>query len=469
MFHFTRFSLARQFLLLSLLILLTGMLVIGAWVGRQVEIGVLNRTAGVTALYVDSFIAPHLQALGHSEQIPDEGLTSLESLLSNTPLGQKIVAFKVWSPDGAVLYSTSTELIGRRFPLTPALAQAFSGEVQTELSDLTEPENEVERLEWSRLIETYAPVRREGTSSVIAVSEFYQTTDELDREVRAARKGSWLVVGVATLAMYLLLAGLVGRASNIILSQQAELRQNVADLTRLLEQNEELNERVRRAGARTATLNERFLRRVAADLHDGPGQVLALALLRIDALAEACADCAVNLTQGRQVGDDFRTIRTALQSALGDMRMILSGLRLPALDALSPAEVVERAVGNYQRTSGRKVDVTLRDLPGQAPRPVKITMYRVLQESLANGFRHGAGAAQRVFVGNASDELTVEIADAGPGFDVASAASPDRLGLAGMRERVEILGGTLEIVSARGEGTTVRARLPMTLPVADDG
>lgn len=468
MFHFTRVSLARQFLLLSLLILVTGMLVIGAWVGHQVEIGVLNRTAGVAALYVDSFLAPHLQALGHSERIPEEDLASLEALVGDTPLGQRIVAFKVWAPSGTVLYSTSAELIGRRFPLTSELARAFSGEVSTELSDLSDAENALERLQWDRLIETYAPVRREGTSSVIAVSEFYQTTDELDREMRAAKRSSWLIVGVATLAMYLLLAGLVGRASNILLSQQSELRQHVAELTRLLQQNEELNERVRRAGARTATLNERFLRRVAADLHDGPGQVLALALLRIDALAEACAESAVNPARGRQVGEDIQTIRAALQSALGDMRMVLSGLRLPTLELLSVAEVVQRAVVSYQRASGRDVEVSLGELPGEAPLPIKITLFRVLQESLANGFRHAGGLSQRVTVGCASDELKVEVADAGPGFDAASAALPSQLGLAGMRERVEILGGTLEIISARGQGTSVRAGLPMTLPSSDD-
>ncbi|MEK7788241.1 MAG: sensor histidine kinase, partial [Chloroflexota bacterium] len=63
MLTFTRLSLARQFLLLSFLILLSGMLIIGVWVGQQIEIGVVNRTAAVTALYVDSFIAPHLQEL----------------------------------------------------------------------------------------------------------------------------------------------------------------------------------------------------------------------------------------------------------------------------------------------------------------------------------------------------------------------------------------------------------------------
>jgi hypothetical protein len=176
MFAFARLSLARQFLLASFLILLIGMLVIGIWVGRQIEIGVANRTAAVTALYVDSFIAPHLQSLTHADQLDAEHLTSLGTLLTGTPLGQRIVAFKVWMADGTILYSTNPALTGRKFPITAALSRAFAGEVHTEISDLTEPENEFERGQWPRLIETYAPVRVEGTSTIVAVSEFYQTT-----------------------------------------------------------------------------------------------------------------------------------------------------------------------------------------------------------------------------------------------------------------------------------------------------
>ncbi|MBI3360000.1 MAG: sensor histidine kinase [Chloroflexi bacterium] len=464
MFAFTRLSLARQFLLASFIILLTGMLIIGTWVGRQIETGVVNRTAAVTALYVDSFIAPHLQDLAHADQLDAEHLASLGSLLSDTPLGQRIAAFKIWGADGQILYSTNPVLIGRKFPMRSALALAFAGEVHARISDLTDLENEYERKQWSRLIETYAPVRVEGTSTIVAVSEFYQTTDDLEREVRAAQLRSWLIVVTATLAMYLLLAGLVGRASNTIVTQQNELRDKVTQLTNLLAQNEQLHERVRRAAARATALNERFLRRLSADLHDGPGQDLGLALLRIEALAEACAACVVAVSKGRTVSQDFRTVQNALQSALGDLRAISTGLRLPDIGDLSPAETAERAVRDYERKTGQTVALTMGPLPGEAALPVKITLYRLLQESLGNGFRHAGGIGQRVHLASAGGQLVAEIADTGKGFDPQILAGNGRLGLAGMRERVEILGGTFEVDSAPGRGTSVRARLPLAVP-----
>lgn len=468
MLTFTRLSLARQFLLLSFLILLSGMLIIGIWVGQQIETGVVNRTAAVTALYVDSFIAPHLQELARTDQLDTTHLETLGSLLTGTPLGQRIVAFKVWGPDGRILYSTNPALIGRKFPISAELALAFAGEVHAEISSLSEPENEFEREQWPRLIETYAPVRVNGASTIIAVSEFYQTTDELEREVRAAQLRSWLVVGAATLAMYLLLAGLVGRASRTILVQQSDLRDKVTQLTELLTQNEQLHDRVRRAAARTTALNERFLRRVSADLHDGPGQDMGLALLRIEAVADVCAACPVAVAKGRTVSDDFRTVQSALKSALADLRAISAGLRLPEIKRLSPVEIIERAARDYERKTGVAVTLTMNGVHPEAPLPVKITLYRLLQESLANGFRHAGRVGQWVTVTGSEGQLAIEVADSGKGFDPQVVTADSHLGLAGMRERVEILGGTFEIVSAPGEGTVVRAQLPLTVPEVED-
>src|SRR5574337_1771857 len=103
---FTQLNFARQFLVVSFLILLTGMLIIAMWVEQQIERGVINRTAAVTALYVDSFITQYLQDLARTEQLGMQQLEQLNLLLTDTPLGERIVAFKIWRRDGTILYST---------------------------------------------------------------------------------------------------------------------------------------------------------------------------------------------------------------------------------------------------------------------------------------------------------------------------------------------------------------------------
>ena len=96
MIAFQRLSLARQFLVASFPILLVGMLVIGFWVEREIERGVLIARRG-QSLYVDSLVAPHLRTCSTRDpSTPRTG--ALDALFTDTPLGQKIVAFIIWRP-----------------------------------------------------------------------------------------------------------------------------------------------------------------------------------------------------------------------------------------------------------------------------------------------------------------------------------------------------------------------------------
>src|SRR4029079_231467 len=100
-----------------------------------------------------------------------------------------------------------TRDVGRVCGIDTDLAKALRGWVAADISTLNKPENENDRDRGQRRLVTYSPVRRAGTSEVIAAVEFYQTVDSLDRDVAAAQRNSWLIVGVATVTMYLLLAG----------------------------------------------------------------------------------------------------------------------------------------------------------------------------------------------------------------------------------------------------------------------
>ena len=451
-------TLAQQYMFVSLLVMLAGTVGIGLWIGQQIETAVTNRTAAVTALYVDSYVSPHLQGLAKNEGQDAVDVEALEQLLSNTSLGSQIVSFKVWSPDGVILYSANPSQIGQQFTIEEGLAEAFNGEVVTEVSSLSKPEQTYESQNWDSLIETYAPSRDVSSDTVIAVSEFYQTTDGLESEIRSAQYRSWLVIAAVMIAVYLLLASIVGQASKTIVSQQNKLQKNVSQLNGLLTQNKLLNGRVRRAAARTTALNEQHLRRISADLHDGPAQDLALALLRIEALSEA-----VDSSQP-SVSKDFRTVHIAIESAMGELRTISAGLRLPEIAPISLTETIHRAVRDFEQKTQSNVTLTLGDLPEQAPLPVKITLYRVLKEALANSFRHAEGQDLAAHAYIANEELILEISDRGKGFSPQDEAHDNRLGLVGMRERVELLGGQFEVHSVPGSGTTIRASLPLTIP-----
>jgi signal transduction histidine kinase len=99
-------------------------------------------------------------------------------------------------------------------------------------------------------------------------------------------------------------------------------------------------------------------------------------------------------------------------------------------------------------------------LPAQVPLPIKIAIYRFVQEALNNAFYHAAGAGQQVAAKYNVGLLSIEVCDEGPGFDIAKLSNlEEHLGLAGMRDRIESLEGMFRIESAPGQGTKVIARL----------
>lgn len=471
-------TLARQYMFISFFVMLAGMLIIGAWVSNQIEERVTSRTAAVTALYVDSYISPYLQELAEQPNLNENNIAFFERLLSDTLLGREILSFKIWTPDGTIVYSPNPELIGQQYPVEEGLALALDGEVYSEISGLDRSEQVAERAISDELIETYAPVRTAGGGEIIAVSEFYQSATALQMEIRSAQYRSWLVVALVSLAVYLLLAQIVQRASQTIVSQQTTLEQNVARLQELLSQNKALHERVRRASGRITALNERYLRGISADLHDGPAQDLALALLRLESLAEPCLAASANgsansspngSAEKAQIQTDFETVRLAVDSALEELRMISAGLRLPELEPISVQETVRRAVKDYEQKTQEKVAVGLQGLPDNAPLPVKITLYRVVREALTNSYQHTVDRAQAVSVQVEGTWLSVRVSDSGEGFDPDDTLiTRGRLGLVSMAERVESLGGRFGIESRPGQGTTIHATLPLNISEVND-
>ncbi len=447
---FERVSLSRQFLLISSGFLLIGMFVVGAWLSMEIERSAVNRAASIAAVYVESILVAQLHPTATGVTMLAGTHEAFDQIFNEGPLRRKVVRFKLWDTQGTILYSNDHAQLGIRHPVSETLAAALAGKVQAHISRLAEAEHVAERERWPRLLEVFVPIRAEAHGKVVAVAEFYHATDNLDRDIRSAQRRSWLLVTVATLAVILLLFMQVRRANDTILRQRDDLRQQLLRLRAAFDENERMRQRLGEAGAATTALNEQFLRRIAADLHDAPAQTLAYALMRIDELAGACAG----------TNPELHTIRDALRSSLEDLRNIAAGLGIPGIADLSLLETARRAVRDFERQTGHKVDADIdADLP-EANLAVKITVYRLLQESLSNSHRHSHGARPRVRVWREDAQVRVEVADAGAGFDPRLAAQSGRLGVAFMQERVRLLGGAFDIESAPGHGTRILAAIP---------
>jgi signal transduction histidine kinase len=260
----SRLTLVQRFALVSLVILLVGAYIIGRFVADEIEDGVIARSSAITALYVDSFVSPRLQDMSGGAIAP-ETRSELDQLLTESSLGREIASFKVWDEQGNIVYARDPVLVGQRFELEGGLAAALVGDVHSGLSNLGEEEHGLERARYDRLLETYAPVREDETGAIIGAMEFYQDPSDLESEIASSQRTGWIIVGVSTAGMYLLLVGLVKGASNTLSSQHRHLG-------RLAQENARLAQRVRKAAAEKTETDEQQLMRISHSLHDGPAQ-----------------------------------------------------------------------------------------------------------------------------------------------------------------------------------------------------
>jgi signal transduction histidine kinase len=283
-------------------------------------------------------------------------------------------------------------------------------------------------------------------------AEVYRIRTEIEVE---ARQHAEATVKERTLALV--------KSYQTIESQKQTLEEKVSELRQLLEQNEVLRERLLVAAKRNTTLNERSLRRLSAELHDGPAQDLGFALIKLESgQIDATAQKLVGEEQ-QTYSKELEVIHSSIARALNEMRAIAGGMCLPELEHLSLTETIHRAIRSHQRRTQSEVAVTLeRSLETfTTPLSVKMTLYRVVQESLMNAFKHGGGKEQSVTLHLHDKQLWLEVSDKGQGFSVADALNSNQLGLVGMRERVESLGGEFFVESTVGQGTTVRTHLSL--------
>lgn len=456
-------QLVKWFTFNSAIIMLLGMIGIGWWVGEQIKDGVIKQSASSTALYMDSFIAPYVQELNESASLTPEHIEALNKLFSENNLGQRTVSIKIWSRDHRIAYSNIPSLIGRKFPDTSDLVSSWLGNVTGEISNLQEAENIEERqLSSNPLLEIYSPVRLNDTNQIVAVAEFYQKVDTLELEIAAVQRRGWLVVGTTMLIIYFLLIGFVQLAGRRIEQQELELENQVQQLTHLLARNKELTQRIHLAAANTVAIHESILRRTSAELHDGPVQEVSLSLLRLDRVMAQNEICRL-IRPDSKCNEHLPAVQLSLQTSLRGMRTIAAGFGLPNLDGMTLPELINHVIHSHEQRTKTDVTTNIGDLPEQTSLPVKIAVYRLIQEALNNSFRHAGGKRQDVQVFRRSDQMQIEVSDHGPGLAHIKSLfeTEDQIGLAGMRERIESLGGIFMIDDNFKEGAKLIARLSL--------
>jgi signal transduction histidine kinase len=191
-------------------------------------------------------------------------------------------------------------------------------------------------------------------------------------------------------------------------------------------------------------------------LHDGPAQLIGLAALTVEHVRRARTPA--------QRDEELQVLNSVLTESLRDIRAMSKGLMLPEIEGLPLPDIIRRVASSHEQRTGTKVAIDCGDISHPLTHGIKICAYRFLQEGLNNAFRHAGGNGQTI-MGRLDDSvLTLIVQDSG-GTSVGGGAHPDSgLGLVGMRERVESLGGAFRMSRLMDGGT----RVEMSVVISED-
>jgi signal transduction histidine kinase len=225
----------------------------------------------------------------------------------------------------------------------------------------------------------------------------------------------------------------------------AELADKAAELSRVLSE--------------TVDAQEQERQRIARDLHDGINQLLIGALLELTSGRRRVERGAVSEALAA-----FEAAQDILRRVEAEIRRVVHDLHPQVLEGLGLAAAIRRLADEFAGQSGVRTEVSIAGEIGRLAPRTEVCAYRILQESIHNIASHAHAVTVTVDVRLSDTEMVIEIADDGVGFDPhdQAASSNGHLGMRSMRQRAESVHGRLEIESAPGSGTTVRAVLPVS-------
>ena len=238
-----------------------------------------------------------------------------------------------------------------------------------------------------------------------------------------------------------------------IFSDITERKQNEDELRRQRQQLEESAARLRELAEFLQTVREEERARIARELHDEMGQ--ALTALRID-LGWLRSKC---LPLGTTAVDRVGSALGVVEQSIVSLRRISEDLRPAMLDSLGLAAAVEHHVAQFSERTGIPCRLSMNREEFELDDRLATTVFRIVQETLTNVARHAGASEVSVQIFETEDGIRLSMRDNGRGFSGANAKKT--FGLLGMRERIAMLGGRLEIDSRPGQGTRIEGWLPL--------
>jgi signal transduction histidine kinase len=247
------------------------------------------------------------------------------------------------------------------------------------------------------------------------------------------------------------------RHNDTLVKAQGELESRVQERTADLDC---ANQNLRKLSARLLQLQDDERRRIARELHDSVGQMLAALNMNLSAVR-------ADIERLSKTANALADSENLVHEMTSEVRTISHLLHPPLLDEAGLSSALRWYVDGFSLRSKIKVDLDLPDDFGRLPRESETAIFRVIQECLTNIHRHAGSPIAKIRLRQRDHQVFVEVADNGKGIppekqqELTATGTPG-VGIRGMRERLRQLGGTLEIES-NGTGTVVVVRLPVNV------
>ncbi len=220
-----KITLIQKFSILCLAVLVLFGIVFGWIITTSLECNILDRSKKVTAIIVSEEVQKELADTDLITPKMGSEFDAFAERVKHLNLGPDIVRIKVWNKGQVVVWSDEKRLVGQRFPDNEELKGALNGEVTSEISTLKKSEQKFER-QFKRLLELYVPIRFNGKTDIETVFEIYQNLDHLYADISHLKSIVWTSVISGFVFLYLILFGIVWRASRHIEAQTKEIVQS---------------------------------------------------------------------------------------------------------------------------------------------------------------------------------------------------------------------------------------------------
>ncbi|QHS23302.1 histidine kinase [Virgibacillus sp. MSP4-1] len=288
------------------------------------------------------------------------------------------------------------------------------------------------------------------------VKEVYDKTHKLQSELFVLReKEEQLKTRRSELEQWLIsISNTVERAEKLLGKISVVLNYLTDDLQDVYDTIETAKEK-ETFGLKIIDAQEEERRRLSREIHDGPAQLLANVMLRSDLIERTFRERGLE-----EAIKEVQQVRQFVRTALYEVRRIIYDLRPMALDDLGLYPTLNKYLDSVSEHSGIHIKFTSRGQEQRLESKYEIAFFRLVQEAVQNAVKHSEASLIQVHMEMKTDKVNILIADNGKGFDLEE-KEKSSFGLIGMRERIEMLGGTLQINTEPQKGTKIIIQVPL--------